>query len=168
LTGRGGDGEDQEDEMILRELLHAKRLKSEQHIRELEEAGKAGNRYTATMPDMPFLFLALLCDVGWIMQLIAGIIHLTNNFNFPLLLSLINVLFGVSMTIYLDAIQEKVFALCIQKDLSFGLTVFSGLAGGILGIFLNNWWIVIGGFLNFAAGFPLYLSFKPGIRYGIK
>ena len=154
--------------MNLRGLLHAKRLKSEQHIRELEEAGKAGNRYTATMPDMPFLVLALMCDVGWIMELAAGVVHLTNCFNFPLLLAMINVAIGVGMTIHLDAIQEKVFALGVQKDLSFGLTVFSGLAGGILGIFLDDWWIAIGGLLNFAAGFPLYLSFKPGIRYGIK
>jgi len=154
--------------MNLRGLLHAKRLKSEQHIRELEEAGKAGNRYTATMPDMPFLVLALMCDVGWIMELAAGVVHLTNCFNFPLLLAMINVAIGVGMTIHLDAIQEKVFALGVQKDLSFGLTVFSGLAGGILGIFLDDWWIAIGGLLNFAAGLPLYLSFKPGIRYGIK
>ena len=154
--------------MNLRELLHTKRLKSEQHIRALEQTGNAGNRYTATMPDIPFLFLALLCDAGWITQLIAGSILLCRDFNWFLLVTMITILFGVSMTIYLDAIQEKVFALGIQKDLSFGLTVFSGLAGGILGFFLNNRWITIGGFLNFAAGLPLYLSFKPGIHYGIK
>ena len=154
--------------MNIRDVLHKKRLKSEQHIRELEEAGKAGNRYTATMPDIPFLILALLCDVGWITQLIAGGILLCRDFNWFLLVTMITILFGVGMTIYLDAIQEKVFALGVQKNLSFGLTVFSGLAGGILGIFLNDWWIAIGGFLNFGAGLPLYLSFKPGIHYGIK
>jgi len=152
----------------IRDVLHKKRLKSEQHIRELEEAGKAGNRYTAAMPDIPFLILALLCDVGWITQLIAGGILLCRDFNWFLLVTMITILFGVGMTIYLDAIQEKVFALGVQKNLSFGLTVFSGLAGGILGIFLNDWWIAIGGFLNFGAGLPLYLSFKPGIHYGIK
>ena len=28
--------------------------------------------------------------------------------------------------------------------------------------------IVIGGFLNFAAGLPIFLSFKKGIIYGVK
>ena len=29
-------------------------------------------------------------------------------------------------------------------------------------------WIVVGGFLNFAAGAPIYFSFKKGIFYGVK
>lgn len=149
-------------------MLHAKRLKSERHIRALEQAGKAGKRYTAIMPDMPFLILALLCDLGWMTQLVAGVVRLTSSFHLPLLLTMLGITVGVGMTVYLDIIQEKVFARGFQKDMSFGLTVFSGLAGGIVGILLEDRWIAVGGFLNFIAGLPLYLSFRPGIRYGIR
>ncbi len=93
--------------MNIRKILHEKRLKTEDHIRELESAGKAGERCTATMPDIPFLILALLCDIGWIIQLIAVVL-------------------------------------------------------------LGDPWVAVGGFLNLVAGLPLYLSFKPGIRYGIQ
>lgn len=57
------------------------------------------------------------------------------------------------------------------------MTVYSGLAGAVIGIFqIVTYagassalvWIVIGGFLNFAAGLPIYLSFKKGIFYGVK
>ena len=154
--------------MNIRETLHTKRLKSERHIRALEQAGKAGKRYTATMPDMPFLVLALSCDIGWMTHLVAGVVRLASGFHPLLFLTMLGVVGGVGMTVYLDAIQEKVFARGFQKDLSFGLTVFSGLAGGIIGVLLEDRRIAVGGFLNFTAGLPLYLSFKPGIRYGIR
>lgn len=57
------------------------------------------------------------------------------------------------------------------------MTVYAGLAGAVIGIFQivtytvvpsELVWIVIGGFLNFAAGLPIYLSFKKGIFYGVK
>ena len=57
------------------------------------------------------------------------------------------------------------------------MTVYSGAAGAVIGIFqivmyagvsADLVWIVIGGFLNFAAGLPIYLSFKKGIFYGVK
>lgn len=38
-----------------------------------------GIRYTAMMPDIPFFVLALVCDVGWLTHLIAGIIYYCNN-----------------------------------------------------------------------------------------
>ena len=154
--------------MNIRETLHTKRLKSERHIRELEQAGKAGKRYTATMPDMPFLVLALLCDLGWMTHLVAGAVRLTGVFRPLLFLTMLGEMAGVGATIYLDVIREKVFARGFQKDMSFGLTVFSGFAGGIVGVLLEDRWIAVGGFLNFAAGLPLYLSFRPGIRYGIR
>ncbi len=72
------------------------------------------------------------------------------------------------MVSYLGFIHEKEIALGYQKDLSFGLTVLAGLAGGIVGWILGNGWIAFGGFLNFAAGLPIWLSFKRGIRYGIQ
>lgn len=61
--------------------------------------------------------------------------------------------------------------------MSFGLTVYGGLAGGIIGMFqLANItdipgaiiWMTIGGFLNFVTGLPIYLSFKKGIIYGVQ
>ena len=57
------------------------------------------------------------------------------------------------------------------------MTVYSGAAGAVIGIFQivmyagvspELVWIVIGGSLNFAAGLPIYLSFKKGIFYGVK
>lgn len=56
----------------MKEKLHAKRAATEEHIRELEKEGKAGERYTITMPDTAFMFLGLLCDIGWALQLIFG------------------------------------------------------------------------------------------------
>ena len=154
--------------MHIKDILHAKRLKTERHIRELEKAGKARKRYTAMMPDIPFLFLGLLCDIGWILHLIAGCGSLFRRFDPLLFVSLIGVAIGVGMTIYLNLIQEKEIALGYQKDLSFGLTAVSGLAGGIAGLLLGNSWIAVGGFLNAITGLPIYLSFKPGIRYGVQ
>ena len=58
-----------------------------------------------------------------------------------------------------------------------GLTIYSGLAGAIIGIFQiviyagvspELVWIVIGGILNFISGLPIYLSFKKGIFYGVQ
>lgn len=57
------------------------------------------------------------------------------------------------------------------------MTVYSGLAGAMIGIFqivlyagvsTELVWVVVGGFLNFAFGLPIYLSFKKGIFYGVK
>ena len=48
----------------IKEALHEKRKLTEDHIRQLEREGKQGVRYTAMMPDVPFLVLGLLSDVG--------------------------------------------------------------------------------------------------------
>lgn len=40
-------------------MLHAKRSITEEHIRKLEQAKRAGERYTTAMPDVPFLALDL-------------------------------------------------------------------------------------------------------------
>lgn len=136
----------------IKDILHEKRKTTEDHIRQLQQVGKQGIRYTAMMPDIPFLVLGLLSDIGWIMHLTAGII-------------------------YLNKIHEKEIATKRQKDLGFGMTVYSGAAGAVIGISqivmyagvsLELVWIVIGGSLNFAAGLPIYLSFKKGIFYGVK
>ena len=144
--------------------------------------GKQGIRYTAMMPDIPFLVLGLLSDIGWIMHLTAGIIYFCRNgfyhvLDYFALAALAAVMFGVAYIIYLNKIHEKEIATKHQKDFSFGMTVYSGLAGGMIGIFqivlcagvsAELVWVVVGGFLNFAFGLPIYLSFKKGIFYGVK
>ncbi|MCM1264412.1 MAG: hypothetical protein NC313_17005 [Butyrivibrio sp.] len=166
----------------IKETLHAKRLVTEEHIRELEREGKEGVRYTAMMPDIPFLILGLICDVGWIVQLIAGVVYFYNNglhhmLDYMTIIALYLLMNGVVYIIYLNAINEKEIATKRQKDRGFGLTVFAGLAGSIIGIvqiitypetFATLFWLVAGGLLNFVTGLPLYLSFKKGIVYGVQ
>ena len=142
----------------IKDVLHEKRGVTEDHIKKLEQSGKEGVRYTA------------------------GIIYLCNNgfhhaLDYVTLVALVAVVFGVGYIIYLNKIHEKEIATKLQKDLSFGMTVYAGLAGAIVGILqLVTYtsvsseivWIVVGGFLNFAAGAPIYFSFKKGIFYGVK
>ena len=59
----------------IKETLHEKRKTTEDHIQQLQQAGKQGARYTAMMPDIPFLMLGLISDVGWMIHLIAGVIY---------------------------------------------------------------------------------------------
>lgn len=134
------------------------------------------------IPDIPFLILGLISDIGWIIHLTAGIIYLCRNgfHHVPDYLSLIAlaaVIFGVYCIIYLNKIHEKEIATKCQKDLSFGVTVYSGLAGAVIGIVQilsyaeasqELVWMAIGGFLNFASGLPIYISFKKGIFYGVQ
>ena len=165
----------------IKEVLHEKRKATEDHIKGLQRQGKQGVRYTAMMSDIPFLVLGLMSDIGWIVHLIAGTRYFRRNgfhhvLDYMALISLTAVLFGVAYLIYLNKIQEKEIATKIQKGLGFGVTVYSGLAGAIIGILQiviigcssALVWMAIGGFLNFASGLPIYLSFKKGIFYGVK
>ena len=166
----------------IKETLHEKRKATEDHIRVLQRQGKQGVRYTAMMPDIPFLILELISDIGWIIHLTAGIIYFRENgfhhvLDYAALLALAGILFGVAYLIYLNKIHEKEIATKLQKDLGFGMTVYSGLAGAVIGILQfvlyagassELVWVVIGGLLNFAAGLPIYLSFKKGIFYGVQ
>lgn len=77
--------------------------------------------------------------------------------------------FGVAYIIFLNKIHEKEIATRTQKNLGFGVTVYAGLAGAVIGIFQivtyagvssEIVWIIIGGFLNFVSGLPIYLSFR--------
>ena len=134
------------------------------------------------MPDIPFLVFGLLSDVGWIMHLTAGIVYFCRNgfhhvSDYIALVALAAVMFGIAYIIYLNKIHEKEIATRLQKNLGFGMTVYSGLAGAAIGIFQiviytsvpsELVWMVIGGLLNFALGLPIYLSFKKGIFYGVK
>ena len=166
----------------IKEALHEKRKATEDHIRQLQQAGKPGVRYTAMLPDVPFLMLGLLSDIGWLIQLIAGVLYFCRNgfhhaLDYAALLALAAVLFGVAYLVYLNRIQEKEIATKLQKDLSFGMTVYAGLIGAIVGILQivlyagassELVWMAVGGFLNFASGAPIYFSFKKGIFYGVK
>ena len=170
------------DEKSIKEILHEKRKTTEKHIKQLQQEGKEDVRYTAMMPDIPFMVLGLLSDIGWIMHLVAGIIYFYKNgfhhvLDYIALIALAAVIFGVAYILYLNKIHEKEIATRRQKNLSFGITVYSGLAGAIIGIFQimiytgvssDLVWIVIGGFLNFVSGLPIFLSFKKGIFYGVK
>ena len=165
----------------IRDTLHEKRETTEKHIRHLQREGKQGVRYTAMMPDVPFLILGLLSDIGWLIHLIAGVLYFCKNgfhhvLDYIALIALVSVLFGVSYLVYLNKIHEKEIATKLQKDLSFGMTVYSGLAGAVIGtlqivmtgISSELVCIVIGVLLNFVSGLPIYLSFKKGIFYGVK
>ena len=123
----------------IKETLHEKRKLTETHIRQLERDGKQGVRYTAMMPDVPFLVLGLLSDVGWLIHLAAGIAYLCRNgvhhaADYLALLALAAVLFGVAYLVYLNKIHEKEIATRRQKNLSFGVTAFAGLAGAVIGV----------------------------------
>lgn len=77
------------------------------------------------------------------------------------LTALVFVMFGVGYLIYMNKIREKEIATKLQKDLSFGLTAFAGLAGGIIGVIQiavypavpsTLVWMAAGGFINFVTG----------------
>ena len=166
----------------IKEVLHEKRKATEYHIKKLQQEGKQGVRYTAMMSDVPFLVLGLLSDIGWIIHLMAGFFYFSRNgfhhmLDYMALVAMAAVLSGVSYLIYLNKIHEKEIVTRRQKDLGFGMTVYSGLAGAIIGILLivlypgvssELVWLVIGGFLSFASGLPIYLSFRKGIFYGVE
>ncbi len=123
----------------------------------------------------------LLSDIGWIMHLTAGIIYFCRNgfyhvLDYFALAALAAVMFGVAYIIYLNKIHEKEIATKRQKDLGFGMTVYSGAAGAVIGISqivmhagvsLELVWIVIGGSLNFAADCRFTSRLKRNF-YGVK
>lgn len=175
-----------------REKLHSKRARTEEKIRKLEQQGKEGVRYTATISDIPFLVVGLICDIGWLIHIITAILyfkkyrfHVGNSIlcflDILAFMALLLVVFGVIMIIYLGKIHEKEIATRLQKNLSFGATIFGGLAAGIIGAFQLNMvggfavlesqlliWMTFGGFLNFVFGLPIFASFKRGIIYSDK
>ncbi len=116
------------------------------------------------------------------MHLTAGTIYLCRNgfrhvLDYMAFLALSAVVAGVACIVYLGKIHEKEIATRRQKNFSFGLLAYSGLAGAVVGILQSVAytsasselvWIVTGGFLNFASALPIFLSFKKGIYYGVK
>ena len=113
--------------MSINDRLHTKRKRTEDHIRELETFEKAGKRYTITMLDKWFLILGLICDVGWIIQLISGIVYTIHQLNYLLVADMVVLVIGIAFTIYLEKIHEKEIALRYQRNMSFGLIVIGGI-----------------------------------------
>ena len=123
-----------------------------------------------------------MSDIGWLTHLIAGILYFYRNgfrhmLDYAAFLTLAGILFGVVYLIYLNKIHEKEIATKPQKNLSFGVTGYSGLAGAVIGILQlvlyagassELVWLTVGGVLNFVAGLPIFLSFKKGIFYGVQ
>ena len=96
----------------IKEILHKKRKTTEKHIQQLQQEGKQGVRYTAMMPDIPFLVFGLVNDIGWILHLIAGILFFCRNgfhhvLDYLALIALAAVLFGVAYIVYLNKIHER-------------------------------------------------------------
>lgn len=166
----------------IEEILHNKRKLCEDHIKKLQEERKEGIRYTIMMKDIHFLILGLLNDVGWIIYLISLIIYFCKNnfhfvFDYIILIIMIFLIFSVFFISYLNKIHEKEIDTKLQKNLSFGLLILSGLMQTLIGIIqaiickeisIELILIIIGSFINFVTGLPIYLSFKKGIYYGIK
>lgn len=166
----------------IKELLHNKRTVTEEHIKRLQQDGREGIRYTAMMPDVPFLVLGLICDLGWMLHLISGTLYfIEHGFHHILdwlaLITLAGVIVGVIATIYMNKIHEKEIATKLQKNLSFGLTVYAGITSAVIGIVqIATYtsipsaliWMTVGGLINFVTGLPIYLSFKKGIVYGVQ
>ena len=96
----------------IKDILHEKRKTTETHIKQLQQEGKQSVRYTAMMPDIPFLVFGLLSDIGWIIHLAAGITYFCRNgFHYVLdyiaLVGLAAVIFGVAYIIFLNKIHER-------------------------------------------------------------
>ena len=154
--------------MSINDRLHTKRKRTEDHIRELETFEKAGKRYTITMQDKWFLILGLICDVGWIIQLISGIVYTIHQLNYLLVADMVVLVIGIAFTIYLEKIHEKEIALRYQRNMSFGLIVIGGIFGIIIGAKAGCIVFAVGAFINVLGGLPIYLSFRKGILYGVK
>lgn len=150
------------------ERLHAKRAATEEHVRQLEARGAAGRRYTATMPDMGFMALGLVSDVGWLLQLILSARILSSGPVAPVIAETCLVVAGVATTIYLGLVHEKEIALRWQKDASFGLVALGGIVGVGAGVALGNVGLVIAGILNAAGSLPIFFSFREGIIYNVR
>lgn len=123
----------------LKEILREKRKATEEHVEQLRREGKECVRYTAMMPDIPFLVLGLLSDIGWMIHLVAGVVYFCKNgfryaSDYSALIAMVAVIFGVACISYLNKIHEKEIATRRQKNLSFGVAAYSGLAGAVIGI----------------------------------
>ena len=96
----------------IKEILHEKRKATEEHIKRLQQEGKQGVRYTAMMPDVPFLVFGLISDIGWIIHLIAGVLYFCRNgfhyvLDYAALITLASVLFGVIYLVFFTKYMKR-------------------------------------------------------------
>ncbi len=56
----------------IKDALHEKERQRKSISNSSGRMGEQQVRYTAMMPDVPFMVLGLSCDIGWIMHLTAG------------------------------------------------------------------------------------------------
>ena len=163
--------------------LEEKRNNQESHIKELENQGKAGNRFTSNLSNKQWLIFSIFGDIGWIVQFICSI-----QLYEPPNLSLISVIlfivpnlflvFGVVYAIILNIKKEKIIAKLRQILLSIGMIVLSNcliIISLIItfvtksGPFPPTFFICsIGASLSLIFGIITLLSYKKGIRYTSK
>ena len=97
--------------MRIKDVLHKKRKATEDHIKRLRNDGKQGVRYTAMMPDIPFLIFGLISDIGWMIHLVAGVLYFCRNgfhhvLDYMALIALAAVLFGVADLILIPVVAK--------------------------------------------------------------
>ena len=64
------------------------------------------------MPDIPFMILGLISDIGWIIHIVAGVVYLCRNgfhhaLDYVAVIALAAVIFGVAYIIYLNKMLER-------------------------------------------------------------
>ena len=165
--------------------LEEKRNNQEKHIKELENQGKAGNRYTSNLSNKQWLFFSIIADIGWIVQFICSI-----QISAPPNLSLKSVIlyivpnlfliFGVVYAIILNKRKEKIIAKMYQILLSIGMIVLSSfliIMSLIITLVIESgedplpstfFICLIGATLSLIFGIITLLSYKKGIRYTFK
>lgn len=153
--------------MKIFESIKESRKETEKHIRALEEEGQAGERYTLGLPDQPMIIFGLIGDLGVLIMLIDGIIHL---FHASVLLKsdLLFLLIGMLYLVYLNVIHEKEICTKAQRDGGFGLILLAGIIGIICGLQMNAKLYIAGSVMTIIGCLPIYVSFKKGIRYEVE
>lgn len=102
-------------------------------------------RYTPSLKNGQWVFVALVADAGWLINLIFTIIYFCSNgfhadvsallsINIFQLLSVIAIQVGYGFDIYTSIIGEKAQQTKLQKNLGFGLPAVASLAAVIFGI----------------------------------
>ena len=96
-------------------IFHMHRLATERHVQWLARRKRAGMRYTLVMPSYPLMVLTLICDIGWLVQLVGGIASIASYGlgSTPMrlvLLATLGTLVGAVFTGRLTLMREKLIA----------------------------------------------------------
>ena len=162
-------------------IFHIHRLATEHHVQWLARRKRAGVRYTLVMPSYPLMMLTLICDIGWIVQLVGGIASIASYGlgSMPMrlvLLATLGTLVGAVFAGHLTLMREKLIATLRQRILSLGVASLSALVAAIVGILqlallarvgmpwpLTLVTLTLGGTLGVLGGLPLLLSYRRGV-----